>query len=529
MTDSSAPGLPGIAVAMLLLTAVSFFWFPGHSILLSDTQIYIPILEHLEDPSVLTKDIMAVRPHVSFTLYDEVALALRKLTGASFEHILLAEQFLCRAAGIAGLYLIATALGLPWFAALVVAGIASLGAVVAGPTVLTVEYEPVPRGFAMPLVLLSTGAAGWKRWHLAAVAGAVTWGFHPPTTMAWWVLLLCILAWRRQWTSFAMLWAGPLLVALTWLAWPQPTPERPPLFTTIDAGLAYLQQMRASYNWVSLWFGDWWAHYTLLLAALLVALWRLWPDMRAELRVALAGLPLIGVLSVPLSYLLLEKLMWAIVPQYQPGRYVAWITLFAVLTCAAAGAKAALARRVPEAAAFFLVALIIPLSPNVAQPSVAHIGLAAGLAWVAAFLRFRPVAVAACLLPFVLLPTAGKVVNFTPADSPELQQVVEWARTSTPQDAVFLFADVRRGLQPGIFRARAKRAIYADWKAGGQVNFLHNFGDLWWERWKLAERVQPLSKYSGLGINYVIFSVAKAPKGAAPVFLNGKWAVFRTR
>ena len=71
----------GRIAAVLLIAAVSFFWFPGHTILQSDTQIYIPILEHLEDESALKNDIMAVRPHVTFTVYDEVSLTLRRLTG----------------------------------------------------------------------------------------------------------------------------------------------------------------------------------------------------------------------------------------------------------------------------------------------------------------------------------------------------------------------------------------------------------------------------------------------------------------
>ena len=70
------------------LTLIGFFFYPGHTILQSDTQIYIPILEHIEDPSLLRNDIMAVRPHVSFTLYDESALLLRRLTGLSFEQVL---------------------------------------------------------------------------------------------------------------------------------------------------------------------------------------------------------------------------------------------------------------------------------------------------------------------------------------------------------------------------------------------------------------------------------------------------------
>ena len=43
------------SLGLLALTLVNFFYYPGHTILQSDTQIYIPILQHLEDPSLLAK------------------------------------------------------------------------------------------------------------------------------------------------------------------------------------------------------------------------------------------------------------------------------------------------------------------------------------------------------------------------------------------------------------------------------------------------------------------------------------------
>src|ERR1700753_318027 len=70
------------AAAIIGLTLLGFFQFPGHTYLQQDTQIYIPILEHLWDGSVLSQDLLVQRPHVAFTLYDELALALRWITGA---------------------------------------------------------------------------------------------------------------------------------------------------------------------------------------------------------------------------------------------------------------------------------------------------------------------------------------------------------------------------------------------------------------------------------------------------------------
>src|SRR5580700_1905946 len=147
------------AAGILALTALTWFEFPGHTWLQQDTQIYVPILEHLRDPAVLRQDMLAARPHVSYTLYDETARVLARVTGGGFREVLEGEQLATRALGIWGLYLMATALGLSMPAALLVAGIVSLGATIAGPAVLSFELEPDPRGFAVPLLFLAIGLA----------------------------------------------------------------------------------------------------------------------------------------------------------------------------------------------------------------------------------------------------------------------------------------------------------------------------------------------------------------------------------
>jgi hypothetical protein len=135
-----------VAAGILALTALTWFEFPGHTWLQQDTQIYVPILEHLRDPAVLRRDMLVERPHVSFTMYDEAARGLARVTGLGFREVLEGEQISTRALGIWGLYLMAAALGLSAPASLLVAGILSLGATIAGPAVLSFEIEPDPRG-----------------------------------------------------------------------------------------------------------------------------------------------------------------------------------------------------------------------------------------------------------------------------------------------------------------------------------------------------------------------------------------------
>ena len=83
--------------AILCLTLLGFFRFPGHTFLQSDTQIYMPILERMWDSSVLGREMLALEPHVSFTIYDEMALLLRRATGLDFEAVLVAQQLIFRA------------------------------------------------------------------------------------------------------------------------------------------------------------------------------------------------------------------------------------------------------------------------------------------------------------------------------------------------------------------------------------------------------------------------------------------------
>src|SRR5512140_1909179 len=98
------------AAACVALALLTFFQFPGHTWLQQDTQIYAPILEHLRDPSVLRNDILVEQPHVAYTLYDEVAIGLRRVTGLGFEPVLAAQQIATRALGVWGLLLLAEAM-----------------------------------------------------------------------------------------------------------------------------------------------------------------------------------------------------------------------------------------------------------------------------------------------------------------------------------------------------------------------------------------------------------------------------------
>jgi hypothetical protein len=95
---------------------------------------------------------------------------------------------------------------------------------------------------------------------------------------------------------------------------------------------------------------------------------------------------------------------------------------------------------------------------------------------------------------------------------------------------MFLFPDAGREIYPGVFRAKAIRAVYTDWKAGGQVNYHRSFADEWWERWRttMVPKFTParLPPYSSMGIDYIVVKRGNAIEGRAAAFENAKFAVY---
>ncbi len=462
------------------------------------------MMEHIWDPSSYPGDLVATKPHLSYTIYDEVALGIRRWFGVPFEASLIAQQLLFRTAQAAGIYLLATAIGLSVPMAVGVAAIAGLGATINGPAVLLLEFEPVPRGFAVGLVFLAIGLAarGWPV--LASAAGAVAFVYHAPTTIPFWLCFLPLVLWRRQWRALIPLAVAAGVVAVA-AAWQPGVVERQHFFFQNDPGLEQLQRLRAPYNWVSRWAGTLAWQYGLFWAASVVAIWRLRPQAG---RVFLIGLPVIGLLSVPASYLLLERLRWGLMSQVQPARALLFVTAMALILAAAAGWRAG---HWAESAAWFTLAFWIPTQGSLWLP----VGLALGLQ-----IRWLPVRVAVVVAAYFVIPVQHPFL-----ETVELDQLAAFAREHTAKDAMFLFPDVGRGLQPGIFRARALRSVYVDWKAGGQVNYYKSLADEWWARWRECNELKyrpdmPIPA----AVDYI---VRTQPAAGEPVYVNRGFSVFR--
>ena len=529
--------------AALLLIAVLTFSFPGHTWLQSDTQVYGPILDHQYDPSLFTRELIVQHPHVSYTLYDEAVLALRKATGLGMFAVLKGQQAVWRFGQVTGFYLLAAAAGLSAPAAVLAAAALSLGATILGPSVLTIEYEPVPRGFAVALLTLGMGLAVHSRFWLAGLALAGSLCYHPPTVAPVAVVLAAAAIRRRPgglWRTLAAVGAaaGVLIVAARIQA-----TEPQLLFGRLTPELEQLQRMRASYNWISAWWltwgNKWLAHYLLMYALGLAAAWRIWGALPAIWRWFAIGLPLYGMLSMPASYLLLEQGKWALMPQFQPMRAVLFVTMIGVLLCVLAAAHAASRRRWAEALLWAVPVYWIPANmwlwdwPR--APRLLTIALLAALtafALLSQDRRWGPAALAAAVvLPFFAIPHWAGVRNYPLLHTAEVAELAAWAKASTPRDALFVFPQARRSLDPGIFRVQAQRALYVDWKGGGQVNYFAALAFEWWRRWKeIGENPNaPLSWYAERGIDYIVVPPGRRYPDAEARFVNARYRVYATR
>ena len=514
------------AALLLLFSVLSWWVFPGHAWLQQDTQIYAPILEHLHEPSVLAKDIIVERPHVAFTFYDEIALLFRSITGSSFYVILMAEQILFRAMGLWGIYLIATALGLDFAPAMLVTLIWSLGATINGPAVLTVEYEPVPRGFAVPLLMLAVGLAAQGRWMWSGVATGAAALFHAPAVWP----ILAVYVWAApnkvsRWALAPVVGAVVLLLAAS--RYQIGVTEAQSFFSVVSPKLEMLQRMRAPYNWLDLWWREYLGQYVFLAGVCATATWRLWDRMPSGLRPFSVGLPLAGLASMPLSWLFLNQWKWALMPQVQPMRALLFVTAMASVLSACAGCVAAERKKFGEAFLWFLTPWILPIQTRLftapAKQQWAVWLVCAVLSVVVCTRRNRVWIMAAAYWAM-----AATVTLYPNLHAPELRELSKWARDATRLDAVFVFPDNGKANFPGVFRSEALRAVYVDWKGGGQVNYLPQFGEEWWHRWQSVAPGSE-SRFKQLGVDYVVRKSGNSLDSGLRVFENSKYWVYKLK
>lgn len=496
-----------------MLTALGYFVYPGHTYLQADTQIYVPMMERIYNPVLFFNDPMIQRPHLALTAYDEIATALRNYAGLNFEYGLKLQQILFRACAAAGLLLTALRLGLSPPGAFLTAGLVILNVSALGMGIT--ELDPVARSFALGLGLLAVGLAVNDHPLAAGLAAGLGFLIHPTTMAPFWAAAAFVVL--RRTARPILLAPLPVAGALMLLLMHYQAGGTEPLefWGTVAPFQEALQRRYMGINFVSEWRPKAILDCVFECTVVAVGLWRIgmWGGSRPRRRLSddailaahgpapqrlqpavrdwLWALAIAGVLSIPFSWIVLDRLHWSMAGPWVPVRALVLVAFLAALLSAACGVFAAQKRLWWEAPAWFGIGLALPVKDALVtwyvNPWLIVLVLALTAAttvagWVQDRTRGISLIVAG-LLPFVALPASGLVRPPKPVDSRELKELAAWAKATTDESAVFLFADEGRYGGSGPFRARALRSVYVDYEGRALVNYYPQFSAVWYKRW----------------------------------------------
>ncbi len=187
-----------IFAGLCALTVLRFQVFPGHTYLQGTSQVYVPILERLNSPGLLSRDLVASNPNFTYTIYDEATLFLQDAGKMDLHTALELQQFLSEAAAVLGIFLLLRSTGLSDSFCLIGTAILNLGAMLPGPQVMLIDTEPTPHGFALGLTLLALGLLATGMPLLAGFAGGLALVYDPRVAGPFWIMILVALLIQSQ-------------------------------------------------------------------------------------------------------------------------------------------------------------------------------------------------------------------------------------------------------------------------------------------------------------------------------------------
>lgn len=533
---------------VLAATWLQFEIFPGHSYLVGGSQIYLPVLERLDSPGYLSRDLVATNTDVSYTIYDEVTLFLHEAGRLKFRTALQGQQVFCRAAALTGVLLLGLSVGLDDSLALLIAVLISFGTTLYGPCVSMIDREPVPRTFAFALILLAAGLLAYGRPLLAGLSGGTALVYDPVIAVPFWVIAVvaCVFDSRlRKLLRPALTILAIFILLLANMAQLQPgVVESKAILSKIALPIARVQQYRTPAAWVSLWApADLWSY----LAIVVCGIWataRSWPILTRMLRWLLIGLPALGLLSLPASYVALERLRWQLVSQIEPAQAVIFSVAFSAIACGVAGGYSAMARKRGEAVVWLLIVLGIAVHSRVFDflelnkaASLLELAICVSLAiaithaftaWPQSRWRYASLLVPViAAFAFTQLPESH---HSREEDLRPILDVANWAETSTWGSSMFLFPDAGHESYPGVFRAASRRAVWVDWGSGKLVNTSDVAAVEWQDRWEqtMQQKFSPerLQNMLSLPIDYYVLKRADRLESVRPVFRNREFFVY---
>jgi hypothetical protein len=536
-----------LGLAIFAAAWLEFEVFPGHSYLEADTQIYLPMLERVDAPGLLSRDLVAANPALSLTVYDEATLFLHDVGRLRFRPALLGQQFLFRMAALLGVFLLARAAGLSQLFAFIVGFIVNLGAALAGPAVSLTAREPVPGAFAFELTLLAMGLLANEKPLLAGVAAGVAFLYDPILALPFWAVL---------WAGSCFHWnlrrmARPTLpiflvfvLLLANLAQLQPGAGGDPVFARLPPQLTAFQQAYTPYLYVSSWQkGDIYQFLALAVFGLWAAA-RCWPLFGSCFRWLVLGTGLCGLLSIPASYVLLDVSHFAWAARLQPARMLLFTVAGSALLFGLAGMRAILRRSAGEALGWFWLLFALPASRGLFEflrvtdsRQLGRFTLAFALAvFLTALLfafAFGSAKFFALAAPAVASLALAQAPGLRPPPMPFRQSIAKmalWAESGTWGSSVFLFADAGRAGYPGVFRAQSRHALWTDWNSARGVAYSETAAARWRERWErtMANGFSParLQSFLSLPIDYYVLRKQNQLAGAKSVFADRDFVVY---
>jgi hypothetical protein len=536
-----------LCLAIFAAAWLEFFIFPGHTYLEADTQLTVPMLERIDSPGLLSRDLVATNPSLSLTAYDEVTLLLHQAGRQSFRRALLGQQFVFRMAALTGIFLLARATGLGQLFALIVAAILNLGATLAGPAVFLTDREPLPGAFAFSLVLLAMGLLAHDRPVAAGVAGGAAFLYDPMIALPFWGVSLAAVLFdpkvRRIVRPMLPIFLVFLLL-LANLAQLQPGASAESLFTRTPLPLTIFQKTYAPYIFVSSWpKGELYQFAALFVFALWAAA-RVWAVLNHSSRWLLLGTGLCGILLAMVSYTLIDLNHFAWAARLQPARVLLFTVASSSLLFALAGMRAILRRYPWEAIGWFALLFMLPASQGIfdllrisngQKLSQFAITLALAALLTALLIRFasgtaRYLALAA---PVAACFALAHIPGLMPAQigyRPSITEIADWADGSTWGSAVFLFPDAGHAGWPGVFRAQSRHALWADWKSAQGVAFSENAAMEWQQRWRQTMQkgfsTERLESFLPLPIDYYVVRRENQLNSTRSVFSNRDFVVY---
>jgi hypothetical protein len=240
---------------------------------------------------------------------------------------------------------------------------------------------------------------------------------------------------------------------------------------------------------ISTWSGRAIMFYLLVFVGGVIAGARIWPVLNRQCKWIGSILVFGGLLSLPLSGLLLEVYRWSLIPQFQPARALLFTVALSLAAAALAASRAASSGKRVEAAGWCAFALAISVGTQVQtfrSPDVAGRG--------------------------------------------SVSQLASWAKESTWGGSMFLFPDAGRADYPGVFRAESIRAVYADWNGGELSKYFEDFAREWDSRWHSTMAgefsARRLEQSLDLPVDYYVLRRANALERIEPVYSTLDYVVY---